>query len=218
VQPSLVERFAARRAILARYRELAAAGEPRLQRLTRALGAYDRLLRAFHLRDGQVGAAYPTPPVARFVLRSLFALLVRLPLAVVGTVLGYVPYRICGWAGSLVARDPDQPASYKLFGGVLLFPLFWIGEATAAGAWWGWEAALIVLLLGPLGGWAAVRFRDRLRLLLTEARAYLLLRGPGRLGEELRERRDEVIAEMLQLAAADGRAQGPPLRSNPDPK
>src|SRR5262249_30284717 len=123
-------------------------------------------------------------------------------------VLGYVPYRICGWAGSRVANEPDQPASYELFGGVLLFPLFWAGEAALALHYVGPTAAVAVLVLGPLGGWAAVRCRDRLRLLVTEARASRLLRG-GRLGAELRRRREEVRAELLQLAAEIGEA---PLR------
>ncbi|HEV8632024.1 MAG TPA: hypothetical protein VGV61_17045, partial [Thermoanaerobaculia bacterium] len=82
-------------------------------------------------------------------------------------------------------------------------PLFWGGEALLAGWRWGGWAAMAVLFLGPIGGWAAVRFRDRLRWLRTEARAYLLLRG-GRLGTELRRRRDQVRDELLALAAELG--------------
>ena len=204
VQPSSAQRYAARRRVLERYRELAAAGSPRLEALAGALAAYDRLLSAFGLRDDQVGAAYPLPSVARFVAGTAWVMLIRLPLAAVGTVLNYLPYRLCGWIGALVAHHPDMPASYMLIGGIVLYPLTWIGEAVVAGRLWGALGVVAVLALAPIGGWAAVHFRDRMRLVRTEARAYLLLRGPGRLGGELRRRREQVRAELLAVAAEIG--------------
>ena len=101
------------------------------------------------------------------------------------------------WGASLVTRG----AVLLIAGGLIGFGARWAG---------GWRGALAVLVLAPLGGWAAVHFRDRLRLLLTEARAYLMLRGPGRLGSELRRRRGEVLAELQRLAAEleVARAQG----------
>ena len=204
VQPSLAERFAARRRVLARYRELLAMRPERVARLAAAVADYDRLLGEHGLRDEQVGAAYPLPSVLRFLVESLWLLLVRLPLAAVGVLLDYVPYRICGWLGALVARQPDQPATWKLFGGILLFPLFWAAEAACAAWRWGGWAALAVVVLAPVGGYAAIRFRDRLRWLRTEARAFLVLRRPGGVGEEIRARRDELRGELLALAVELG--------------
>jgi glycerol-3-phosphate O-acyltransferase/dihydroxyacetone phosphate acyltransferase len=214
VQPAAADRFAARRRVLERYRELADARPERLAPLERSLAAYDRLLSAFGLRDDQVGAAYPSPSVARFVGETLWLLLVRLPLGAIGTVLNYLPFKLCGRIGARVADHPDMPGSYQLFGGIVLYPLFWAVEATLTGWLWGAPWAALVLLLGPLGGWAAMRFRDRVRLLRTEARAYLMLRGPGRLGGELRRRRDEVREGLLELAAEIGEASGPEPRQD----
>ncbi|HEV8240338.1 MAG TPA: 1-acyl-sn-glycerol-3-phosphate acyltransferase [Thermoanaerobaculia bacterium] len=203
-QPSLAERFAARRRLLARYRELAASRPERLRPLIEAVTAYDARLSALGLRDAQVGAAYPLPSVLRFLVESLVVLLIRLPLALIGIVLDYVPYRICGFLGALAAREPDQPATFKLFGGIVLFPLFWAGEAAYAGWRWGWAASLAVLVLGPLAGWVAIRFRDRLRFLRNEARAFLVLERSGSAGDELRRLRGEVRRELLALAAEVG--------------
>jgi 1-acyl-sn-glycerol-3-phosphate acyltransferase len=204
VQPSLAERFAARRRVLARYRELLASRPERLQPLAAAVAGYDAELQARGLRDDQVGAEYRLPSVLRFLFESVWLLLFRLPLALVGIVLDYVPYRICGWLGALAAREPDQPASFKLFGGIVLFPLFWAVEAAFAAWRWGWPAALAVVVLGPIGGWAAVRFRDRLRFLRSEARAFVVLERPGSAGDELRRRRVEVRRELLALAEEIG--------------
>ncbi len=203
-RPPLARRVAARRRVLDRYRQLARERPQRLAPLVAALAAYDQLLSAHGLRDEQVGAAYPLLSVLAFLAESVFLLLIRLPLAVAGTLLDYVPYRLCGIAGALAAREPDQPATFKLFGGIVLLPLFWAAEATFAGWRWGAWAALAVLVLGPLGGWAAVRFRDRFRYLVFEARAFLLLRGPGGAGEELRRRRAALRREVLALAAELG--------------
>jgi 1-acyl-sn-glycerol-3-phosphate acyltransferase len=212
VQPPLPARFAARQRVLAAYRDLGGAQAPRLQRLADAIGAYDRLLAAFGLRDEQVAAAYPLPSVASFLARSLWVVLVRVPLAAIGVVLGFVPWQLCTLLASRLAKQPDQPATYKLFGGILLYPLCWAAEAALAWQWWGWRGALAVAALGPIGGWAAVRSRDRLRLLVTEARAYVLLRGPiaGRLGRELRRRRQVALGELRELA--DGLGVGEPPR------
>lgn len=208
VQPPAADRFAARRRVLERYRELSATRPARLAPLERALAAYDRLLSAFDLRDDQVGAAYPLPSVARFAGETLWVLLVRLPLGAAGTLLNYLPFRLCGWLGARVADKPDMPGTYQLFGGIVLYPLSWGIAAALAGWWRGAPAAVAVAVLGPLGGWAAMHLRDRVRLLRTEARAYLLLRGPGRLGGELRRRRDEVRAALLELAAEIGEPMG----------
>jgi hypothetical protein len=210
VRPPLSAHVAVRRRLLARYRELLATHSERLEPLVVALAAYDELLSAHRLRDEQVGAAYPLPSVLRFVLETTWLMVGRLPLAVVGTPLNYLPYRICGWAGALAAKKPDEPASFMVFGGLLLFPLCWIAEAAWAGWRWGAPAALVVALLAPVAGWAAVRFRDRFRFLAGEARAFLLLHRPGGAGEELRRRRTLVLRELQALAAEVGEAPGAP--------
>jgi glycerol-3-phosphate O-acyltransferase / dihydroxyacetone phosphate acyltransferase len=220
VQPTLPERVAARRQVLAAYRDLGGAGAPALQPLAASLAAYQRLLAAFGLRDEQVGAAYPLPSVLRFLLHSLWVLIVRLPLAVAGVALGVVPWWLCSWLAARVAHQPDQPGTYKLFGGILLYPLCWGIEAALAARLGGWRWGAAVAVLGPLGGWAAVRCRDRLRLLLTEARAYLLLRGGGRLGRELRRRRRLVLADLHAVAArlgveGVGRGEAPGVAAEP---
>ena len=211
-QAPLAERFAARRRVLEAYRRLGGASAERLRPLAASVAAYDRLLAAFELRDEQVVASYPLPSVMRFLARSLGLLFVRLPIAAVGALLGWIPWRLCSLAAALVAHQPDQPATYKLFGGVLLYPLFWTLEALIAARWLGAGWGLAVAVLGPAGGWAAVRFRDRLRLLRAEARAYLLLRGGGGPAAELLRRRGEVLADLAAVATELGE---PPPASAP---
>jgi glycerol-3-phosphate O-acyltransferase / dihydroxyacetone phosphate acyltransferase len=206
VRAPLPERVAALGAFLEAYRLLRQERAERLAPLAAILERYDRLLAACRLEDVQVGAQYPRAQVASFLARSLLFLLLRLPLATAGALVNALPYRACGMLGARVARSPDQPATHMLIGGMVLFPLTW-AAASALAAWWaGGAAALAVALLGPLGGYAAMRFRDRLLLLVAEARAYLLLRRGGRFKQRLEGLRQEIRRELLALVAEHGEA------------
>jgi 1-acyl-sn-glycerol-3-phosphate acyltransferase len=198
-RPGLAERHRWLRGFLEAYRALRTEGPERVEHLARAVARYDRLLEAFGVSDAQVAAAYPGPAVRRWALETLGLLGVLLPLAALGALLSYPPYRACGWLGSLVARDPDQPASYKLFGGLVLFPATWAMEAAVVWRAVGPSWALATVLAALLGTWAALGFRDRWRLLREEGRGYLLLRSSGRLREELVARRDAIRKELVRL-------------------
>jgi glycerol-3-phosphate O-acyltransferase/dihydroxyacetone phosphate acyltransferase len=197
---TLEETFAIRRAMLDGYRDLAARYPERTQSVAEAVRRYDRLLRALHLKDEQVAAAYPIPSVLRFVGRTLLRLLVYLPLALVGSLLNVVPYYLTRLISKIAAREsPDQQATYKVFPGMVLYPLAWLAEAWAvgrhAGATWG----ILTFLAAPPTGYAAIRFHEQRERFARQARAYLLLRTRKKIGEELRVRRGEVYAGVAGL-------------------
>lgn len=198
----LADSFQVHRAFVEGYHDLRRRYPDRVKALEDAVREYDRLLRAFGLRDDQVASAYPPSPVIRFVVTTLLRLLVHLPLAAVGTVLNFVPFwlvRAVAWA---VRRHPDQVATYKVFGGLFLYPLAWIAEAVLAARWTDnpWLGAL-VFLAGPLTGYAAMLFHERSELFWTEARAYLVLRTKRRLAAELKALRERILREVEDLAA-----------------
>ena len=196
----LAETFPIQQAFIEGYEDLRRRFPERVEAVASAVRAYDRLLDALHLRDDQVAAAYPFSPVLRFTGRTLLRLLIHLPLAILGTVLNWPTYRLIGLVAPLAARrEPDQVATYKLFGAVLFFPLTWIAEAWLAARWWGWWAAPAVLLLAPLAGWAAVLFHETHTAFWKEARAYLLLRTRRRVAEQLKACRETVLEEVGKL-------------------
>lgn len=196
----LAETFPIQRAFIEGYGDLRQRFPERVQAVTEAVRSYDCLLDALHLRDDQVVASYPFSPVLRFVGRTLLRLLVHLPLAIGGTILNWLTYQLIGPIASLVSRKvPDQIATYKLFGAVLLFPLTWIAEATLAARWWGAWTIPFVLLLAPLAGWAAILFHETHNTFWGEARAYLVLRTRRRVAEQLRTCRETVLKEVGDL-------------------
>jgi 1-acyl-sn-glycerol-3-phosphate acyltransferase len=205
----LADHFQVHRAFVEGYQDLCRRYPERVERVEEAVRDYDRLLKAFGLRDDQVASAYPPSPVIRFVVRTVLRLLVHLPLAAIGTLLNLVPFWMVRGVAWLVRRHPDQVATYKVFGGLVLYPLAWLVEALLAARWThnAWLGAL-VFLAGPLTGYAAMLFREQSGLFWNEARAYLFLRTRRRLAAELKERRDQVLREVEDLAATWLRESG----------
>ncbi len=210
----LSEGFSFRKAFLQGYLDLRRSHPDEVAAAARCVQEYDGLLRAFHLRDDQVGAAYPPSPVLRFVARTLLRLLVHLPLAAIGTLLNYPLYRLVGWVVKRLNRQPDQIATYKMMGALFLFPLTWTAEGFLAAHYWqkylgdgGAWIGLAVALLAPVTGYVALLFHDRRAIFWHEARAYLLLRTRRRLAEELKARREAVLSQVEDLAALYGSAE-----------
>lgn len=205
----LADHFQVHRAFVEGYHDLCRRYPERVEAVEGAVREYDRLLQAFGLRDDQVASAYPPSPVIRFVLMTVLRLLVHLPLAAIGTLLNIIPFWLVRGVAWLVRRYPDQVATYKVFGGLVLYPIAWLVEAILAARWAdnAWLGAL-VFLAGPLTGYAAMLFREQSGLFWNEARAYLFLRTRRRLAAELKERRDQVFREVEELAAIYLRESG----------
>lgn len=205
----LSESIPFQRAFLEGYQDLRASHPERVSAVAQAVRGYDRLLHACGLRDDQVGAAYPPSPVLRFVLRALPRLLLHLPIAIVGTVLTWPVYRLVGEIVKRATRDPDQIATLKVFGALILFPLAWIAEgwlvARYLGGFW---LGVAVTLTAPFTAYGALLFHDQRAVFWKEARAYFLLRTRGRLAAELKTRREEVLRQVEELETLYGADSG----------
>jgi 1-acyl-sn-glycerol-3-phosphate acyltransferase len=195
----LADELSLRRIFLDGYEEMRERFPEEVRRARLAVEGYEEILSAGGLRDAQVAATYPVRPVLRFLWRSLGTILLSLPLAVVGTVLNWLPYRLAGIVARRVRELPDQQATYKLVSAVVLFPGTWLVESLAVGLLGGIKAAGLMALLAPASGWAALRAQDGLRRLRLETRAFLLLRTRGRFSAELRARRRQALEAIRNL-------------------
>lgn len=197
---TLAEGFEIRRGFVRGYTEMRQRHPERVAALADRMREYDRMLQAFDLRDDQVAARYAPQPVRRFLWRTVLRLLVHLPLAAVGTVLNWLPYRLVGLLAGRIARTQDQRATWKVFPSLVLYPVAWIAEGVIvgrwAGAWWGVATALAA----PPTGYLALRFHDRRVLFWHEARAFLVLRTRRRLRDDLKARRASIYKDVAELA------------------
>lgn len=173
--------------------------------LARRVRALDHLLSRISLSFSSLDSPPPAPTILWNTLKALAAIAFGFPVAVVGVVAWWVPYRLCG---SVANRAPgganarDQIALYKLLAGVVLFPLAlaaWTAAAwMAGGAVW----SVVVLAFLPFAGISSLFFFEYAAWRERQARELLaLLVAPGAIAR-LRTERDALVAECDRLAGA----------------
>lgn len=197
---SLSEAFHLRRRFIDGYSTLEARYPDEVAELAAAVETYDGLLQARRLDDDQVASQYPPSGVLRFTARSAWLLLVRFPLAAVGTVLNVVPFHLAGWFARRRVDSEDVVATYKLLASIVFYPASWIALAAVAGWLQGAPGALAVLVVAPISGSVALRFFERKAHFLRQARAFFLLEIGKKPVAELRALRQEVVDKLQDLA------------------
>jgi len=203
----LAERFSLQSAFGAGHEAARAKHPGRVAALEARAQRYDGMLRALRLRDDHVTARYPWRHALAYVGERLSTLLLRLPFAVVGLALHWLPYRAPGLVASRVRHSGDLPATYKILTGLFLFPVVWAVYAGIAAWLWGGGAAALVALGAPATGWIALRFAERNESFWGELRAYLTLRLFPERAAELRGLRAEIREELRALVEAAGAEQ-----------
>lgn len=189
-----VRQLRARR-LAARWSELSASDPRAAAQLQEQAQTLVRMLRAVGLDDP---LALEDPPIApRRLVQQLTSLVLLAPLAAVGAVLGWLPYRaVRPLARKLAGAETDLISTIKALLGALVMTTWWTLQTALAGAVAGWQAAVAVALLGPLGGWVALRWGDRLELRRDALRAAWLTIGRASAAQQVRMRRAELAASV----------------------
>jgi 1-acyl-sn-glycerol-3-phosphate acyltransferase len=159
-KPDLDELTARAKQLEAAYRELVRTDPERAQALVDRARRFAYVLRALGIDNpfALEGAAVLAP--ARLLRFAVVATLLS-PLVALGLVASWIPYRLIRVIAERTRQDEDVVSTVKAIGGLVFFPLFWIGEAIAAGAAWGVVAGLATLVLAPLGSWIALLVLER---------------------------------------------------------
>ena len=189
---------------VARVRE-ATSGLARMRRerpgewepLAREVRAHARTLRLLGMTPAQLRADVGLAEAGRWTLRQLGVLRLLLPVAALGVVLFYLPYRLTGFLEARAKPLPDTRATYKaLMGGVL--HIGWIVLLSLAAGWicgWRWGVAALVLL--PAIALLTLVVIDLWLRAAGEARRFLLRRARGDALREVRGRQ-RALAERLR--------------------
>jgi 1-acyl-sn-glycerol-3-phosphate acyltransferase len=183
------------------YRWLRLTAPAEVEDFRREVEAYARELDRLGVTPETLGRAYAPSTVLRYAVREILPVVLGLPLALLGVALHALPYQLVRLGIVLTRPEPDVEATYKLAGGVVIYPLAWAAEAWLAARLGGpWLAAAVVLALAP-AGFFALAWQARLRDVTREATAlwhFLARRG---LRERLLARRRALAAELERLAA-----------------
>ena len=159
----------------------------------------ERAARAFAARLEAVGVVDPWlldagPPSSAQVLRAALPLVTTAPVALLGALLGWIPYRAVGVVVARLKPEEDLIATSKVLGGMLFLSVWWLAQAVALGLLYNPWLGLAALLLAAPAGFVALRWDERLQRRRRLGRAWWLLwtaRGGA----------DAVRAERLALSA-----------------
>ena len=212
---SLEQRHLRMRELLDGYHWLAAERPGHVPAVRAAVAQYDNTLDTLEVHasesDNDIGLA----AIGRWVVLLFGAVLLRAPVALVGILLNFIPYRAVAWLASHESKLPDEPASWKLLAALVIYPSFWSLLAVAAGLWVGGLVACGLLVVAPLSGYVAIRWLERSATLGEHARSFLLWPWRRRRLEELRKAR-ATVADALTRLEDEWRRETRVRRERPD--
>lgn len=174
-------------------------------RIGTELALYVRLLNESGLRDEQVEAAQAHRAMRLAGLKGLGAVALRLPLTLPGIAINGLPFWLLQWLSR--RQDLDKRATWSVFAGLILFPVFWLLFAAIAatlvtthyGAAAGFAAAGAVMIAGPVTGLVAIKSRELRQRAMRNLRAWYLLRRPNDKAARLIAQRRSVLGLLFDL-------------------
>ncbi len=189
----LAAREAQARRLAARWRTLVATDPAAADAIAAEVRHFARLL-------GTVGVADPFAIEAgrpASVLVQALPLVVLAPLAAVGALLAWVPYRLVRPLALRLARGhADIVGTIKLLLGFVVLAPVYLGWAALASWQAGLPAGLAMLVIGPLTGLAALTFDEQLSLRREAVRGIALRRFEPRHARVIATRRRELVARI----------------------
>jgi 1-acyl-sn-glycerol-3-phosphate acyltransferase len=189
----------------ARARELSAAYRALLERdpvaaqdLVDKARQFVRMLESLRMQDPWKLDDASAPTVAQLA-GSLFPILTLWPLALLGAVLGWLPYRLVRpLSVRMAGTETDLISTLKVLWGLTLMTVVYVAESAAVGMMQGPLAGGLMMLLGPLSGFVAVRFDERVALRKELLKAFWFRATRARVVASINEQRAQLSALVNQ--------------------
>ncbi|UCC84992.1 MAG: 1-acyl-sn-glycerol-3-phosphate acyltransferase [Gemmatimonadota bacterium] len=172
----------------------------RYQHLTSSVRTYRQRLASLGVGEGELPERFTAWSVIRYTLTHFFVLLVGLPVAALGTVAWYLPFKSPRVTLGLYRPAYEAVASMKLATALVAFPAMyavWLAAAWLAG---GLTGALATALVLPVVGIVALRWRDRWGRVREDARIFWRAVRRKELRDQLVERRRALVEEFDSVA------------------
>lgn len=172
----------------------------RYERLTDSVRAYRQELAVLGVGEGELPQRFTAWSVIRYTLTHVIVLLVGLPLAALGTVAWYLPFKSPRLTLGLYRPAYEAVASMKLATALVAFPAtyaVWLAAAWLAAGLVGLLATALVL---PVVGIVALRWRDRWGRVRQDARIFWRAIRKRELRDQLVRRRRALVEEFDGVA------------------
>jgi glycerol-3-phosphate O-acyltransferase/dihydroxyacetone phosphate acyltransferase len=189
------------REMAAAYARLRARDPARLETIVAEVRRYWETLRRLGVRDPW--ALELTAPRPGAIVAAVAKLVVAAPLAAIGALMGWIPYRLAGKIAPRVTQDEDLVSTVKLLGGTLFLVVAWTVEALVVGWARGPLWALPTFALGALCGYVALRFEELVRDAAAGWRAVSLRALHFKTAQRIAERRRGLADDVARALAEE---------------
>jgi glycerol-3-phosphate O-acyltransferase/dihydroxyacetone phosphate acyltransferase len=182
------------------YKILRNSAPERLARLEMRMTRFEEQLKQAGVDLDDLSPPTSTLDVFSHLLsRGLLFLLLIVP-ATLGLVIHYPAYRLGGFLSTRFYRDSDDVIStVKIISAMLLFPLTWLIVGLLTYRFLGGIVLLVVLLVVPAAGYAAIRFSEELDRFFGGLRALAFFLTRRRFFVRLIAERNAIRNEILAL-------------------
>jgi glycerol-3-phosphate O-acyltransferase / dihydroxyacetone phosphate acyltransferase len=175
---------------------------PRHDRLVVAVRRYRRFSQLLGAQEGDVPRRYDPGTVLGYVLREAPVLLIAAPLALIGNVLWYLPYKLPGIIVSRMKLDFEAIATYKLASAFFIWPISLALYVFIAWRFLGLGAAIAAAMAIPILGFIALAWRERWQRVREDARLFFRVLSRKDQAERLADTRAQLTLEFDEIAAA----------------
>jgi len=153
-------------------------------------------------------ASYRPQRVALFTAHRIARILLLVPLGVPGLVVHAPAWVMVGRLAHRYAKGASEVVSTaQILGGMLLYPLTWIGLAAVAYLLFGPVVSGLALVLTPVSGYAALRLMEQADSLVTATRGYLFFVA-GREGFQRLAAAQTALRADLEAVGREGTYMG----------
>ena len=172
----------------------------RLRRLELRMIRFEEELNQAGVDPDELSPPGSTLKVFASIVRRSIVFLLMLGPAVIGTIAHYPAYKLGGFLATRISRDSDDVIStVKIISAMLLFPLTWIVLAVLSYLYFGWIAAVLVLVVVPFAGYAAIVFFEELDKSIAGVRVLTFFLVRRRFFVRLLAERNAIRNEIVAL-------------------
>lgn len=173
----------------------------RYRRLVTSVRTYRQRLALLGVRQGELPERFPASSVLRYTVVHGLSLLLRLPLALLGTLVWYLPFSSPRLALHLYEPPYEAVATVKLATALFVFPVTYALWLVIAWLIFGLKALLVLAVALPVVGLVALWWRDRWSTVREDAQVFWRGLGRRELRSQLARRRQALVREFDEVAA-----------------
>jgi len=167
------------------------------------LKQFNRLCLKLGINDYNLNINYNSKIIRRFIIKSLFVILVLLPLGLFGLINSVIPYSLTKGAELFFARKKDQIDTVKILSATLFFSIFWGIQTQMVYHYIGTSSASVYfLLLIPASLTALVIFHEQAQIIDNLKVFFVVLkhRNLRRFLIRKRKKLEKELAELIHIA------------------